>query len=685
MNRDEPDTLKKTSHTRDLDVHQGVLSNGDRWHAPDLVQLLQNIPAALYTCDRNGYITMFNEAAVNLWGRRPELGKDLWCGSWKIYHLDGRPMPLSECPMAIALKESRPVNGHEIIVEQPDGNRKYVLPQPRPLFDSAGQLIGAVNLLIDITELRETHAKVAESEARFRTLAENTPVAVWMLDRHANCIYLNPEWSRLTGQSPGDGLRGNWLKGVHPDDRSSVLRKVELGFRAKARLDFVVRYLDRSKNYIKARIVGNPQYNKDGDLIGYIGTLQDVSTEDTLQATLEREVALRTRKIQEQSDELRRSEERYHRMVSEVEDYAIILLNKDGIVENWNKGAEKIKGYKADEIVGKSFRLFYTTEDRENGVPEQLLKKARLEGRSVHEGWRMKNDGSTFWGSIVITALHDDDGTLTGFSKVTRDLTEKKIAEEELSNKTLQIIEKNRELESMNQELASFAYVSSHDLQEPLRKIQTFASRIVETEHENLSPKGKDYFIRMQNAALRMQTLIEDLLTYSRTNTSDKSFEPVDLNKLVADIKMELRESIDEKHAVIECESLPTLNIITFQFRQLITNLLSNALKFSKPDQPPHVRITTEVVKGNQIANKAANPKKTYHHIAVADNGIGFEPEHRQKIFEVFQRLHGRSEYTGTGIGLAICKKVVENHGGFISADSLPDQGATFHVYIPQI
>jgi PAS domain S-box-containing protein len=393
----------------------------------------------------------------------------------------------------------------------------------------------------------------------------------------------------------------------------------------------------------------------------------------------------RTKMLIEKNEELRRSEERYHHMIAEVQDYAIILMDQNGIIQNWNKGAEKIKGYRADEIVGKSFKLFYTPEDQVAKLPDRLIELARVEGRATHEGWRVKKDGTTFWGSIVITALHDNNNRVIGFSKVTRDLTERKLAEDALRNNARLLEERNKKLQSMNQELTSFAYVSSHDLQEPLRKIQTFASRILETEADMLSERGRDYFNRMQNAAHRMQVLIEDLLAYSRTNTREQKFETIDLNKLLDDVRSDLKERIEEKHAVIESDPLPTLNVVGFQFRQLFDNLLGNSLKFSKAGVPPRIHIGYEKVSGDVAApDSAEEGPKTFHHFTFKDNGIGFEEEHKNRIFEVFQRLHGRSEYSGTGIGLAICKKIVENHQGIIRAEGVLNEGATFHVYIPE-
>lgn len=264
------------------------------------------------------------------------------------------------------------------------------------------------------------------------------------------------------------------------------------------------------------------------------------------------------------------------------------------------------------------------------------------------------------------------------------------IANKELAFQSNEKEKKAAELVLANRELESFAYVSSHDLQEPLRKIQTFAARILEKEYVNLSDTGKDYFHRMQNAAKRMQTLIEDLLTYSHTNVSERKFEQTDLNKIVADVENELMETILEKNAVIEVGKLCQLSINKSQFRQVIYNLISNALKFSKLDTPLRITIYCNIALGSQFQNQ--NPKfgldrfkadQKYCHIAFSDNGIGFDPEYTHKIFELFQRLHGKEAYAGTGIGLAIVKKIIDNHNGIITASGELNKGAKFDIYIP--
>jgi PAS domain S-box-containing protein len=257
------------------------------------------------------------------------------------------------------------------------------------------------------------------------------------------------------------------------------------------------------------------------------------------------------------------------------------------------------------------------------------------------------------------------------------------IANEELAFQNEEKEKRAAELSIANKELLAFTYISSHDLQEPLRKIQTFVTIILENENKNLSEIGKHNFQRMQIAAKRMQQLIDDLLAFSRINTTDHKFEKSELGLIIEEVKTELKDTLKEKNATIESSNLSPANIIPFQFRQLMYNLISNALKFSNPNQPSLIIIESEIVTGNKQNNKKLSPDKKYCHIRVKDNGIGFEPHFSDRIFGVFQKLHSKEIYSGTGIGLAIVKKIVENHNGNISATSELGKGATFDIYIP--
>ncbi len=241
---------------------------------------------------------------------------------------------------------------------------------------------------------------------------------------------------------------------------------------------------------------------------------------------------------------------------------------------------------------------------------------------------------------------------------------------------------KNNELERKNAELASFTYIASHDLQEPLRKITSFTSRILDKDTQNISPSSKDYFNRIQNASVRAQRLINDLLLYSQTNKNDKPFETLKLNKIVDSVIAEMMETIAANQVEISTSDLPELNVIGFQFHQLFTNLIGNALKFRKTGITSQIKITCSIISGDEL-NDNHTHEGSYYMICVSDNGIGFNNLYGEKIFSVFQRLHAKEDYEGTGIGLTICRKIAENHGGFMSADGKEDEGATFCIYLP--
>ncbi|HEX8561551.1 MAG TPA: PAS domain-containing protein [Flavobacterium sp.] len=260
-----------------------------------------------------------------------------------------------------------------------------------------------------------------------------------------------------------------------------------------------------------------------------------------------------------------------------------------------------------------------------------------------------------------------DDVSLIG---TVQDITKDIHLNEALQNK-------NIELQNSNDDLASFNYIASHDLQEPLRKIHMFSSRILERDGQNFSEKTIEYFARIESAITRMQNLIQALLNYSSTNPADIKVAKTNLNSVLSEVLLNLEESIAEKNAVIESDKLPAIAVIPLQFQQLLLNLISNAIKYSKPDEAPHIKISSGLV-----AVPEKNNQK-YYKIAVADNGIGFDQQYEHKIFDLFQRLHGKTDYEGTGVGLAICKKIIQNHNGFITAEGVPRKGSTFTIYIP--
>jgi PAS domain S-box-containing protein len=359
--------------------------------------------------------------------------------------------------------------------------------------------------------------------------------------------------------------------------------------------------------------------------------------------------------------------ESFRQLVQPVQDYAIFLLNALGHVLSWNAGAERITGYEAEEIIGQDFSRFYPPEALARGWPQQELEIAVKEGRVEDENWRLRKDGSRFWASVIITPWKDRAGTLQGFLKITRDLTERKQAEEALRASEAR-------LERSNNELEQFASVAAHDLQEPLRKIEAFGDRLKAKCKDQLNEQGKDYLERMLSSATRMRRLINDLLAFSRITTKARPFESVDLKQMAVEILADLEGRIQQTNGSVDVGELPVLEADPLQMRQLLQNLIGNALKFHKLYEPPVVKVASRVIHEAGVGRCE---------ITVIDNGIGFDEQYLDRIFEVFQRLHGRQEYEGTGMGLAICRKIVERHNGTISAHSLPDRGSTFLVTLP--
>jgi PAS domain S-box-containing protein len=355
-----------------------------------------------------------------------------------------------------------------------------------------------------------------------------------------------------------------------------------------------------------------------------------------------------------------------YRMLVENVNEGAITLSEEGLIVYTNSYFHELLSLSYDAIIGKSICTFLHPDSKDAFT--EILKRG-LKGQS-------KGEVNLYSGDKIIpiyvslTSLHPH---LPNVGVIVTDLTEKKAQQQQLQ-------QKNDELEKMNKELESFAYISSHDLQEPLRKIQTFVSRITEKESGNLSDSGKEMFQRMELAAKRMQTLINDLLSYSRTSSTERKFEKTDLNQILQQVQEDLKDEISEKSAHIETSALCSVNIIPFQFLQMMLNLVGNSLKFSNPAIPPHIKVSSETLESYPPfgGNKAC-------HISVSDNGIGFEPEYNQKIFEVFQQLHAKTAYGGTGIGLSIVKKIVENHNGTITAQSEPNKGATFDIHIPVV
>jgi PAS domain S-box-containing protein len=368
---------------------------------------------------------------------------------------------------------------------------------------------------------------------------------------------------------------------------------------------------------------------------------------------------------------LRTNEERFRLMVSNVATYAILTLDPDGLVVTWNAGAQRIKGYREEEIVGQHFSRFYLAEDVAAGKPEMELQIAAAEGRIEDEGWRIRKDGSRFWANVVITAMRDTKGELIGFSKVTRDLTERKRAEEEVRNLNRSLEQRVTELTIANRELDAFTYSLAHDLRAPLRHMHGFAELLWRSSHQNLNDEEKSFLTTILNSSREMGRLIDELLNFARLGRTDLKQARVDLREVVEDVRRQLESETKGRAVRWQVGDLPVVCGDPTMLRQVFVNLLSNAVKYTGKTPAAHIEIGSDNGAGKIT-------------VFVRDNGAGFDMQYAGKLFEVFQRLHGHDDFEGVGVGLANVRRIIERHGGRVWAEGAPGRGATFYFSLPQ-
>jgi PAS domain S-box-containing protein len=349
-------------------------------------------------------------------------------------------------------------------------------------------------------------------------------------------------------------------------------------------------------------------------------------------------------------------------LVASVRDYAIFMLDPNGYIRTWNTGARHLKGYEAGEIIGRHFSTFYTDVDRERDHPAHELEIAVREGRYEEEGWRVRKDGTTFWASVTITAVRDLDGELTGFAKVTRDLTERKRSEDALQDAI-------EELRLANAELDRFSSIAAHDMADPLRTISGFAEVLAE---QQVSPEeSREYAQHILDSSLRLSGMLDGLLTYARAGRPGSSRESVELATVAEQAVADLAGPIDMRAAQVTLD-LPTGAAVIAEphdVRLVLQNLVSNAVKFADPATP--------------AVKVGAEPADGYWRVSVEDNGPGIPSDDRPRIFDAFQRATTEHGPVGYGLGLAICKRLVERHGGRLDLESGMEQGTRFSFILP--
>ena len=538
-----------------------------------------------------------------------------------------------------------------------DGTQIDVSITVSPIQDSAGRIIGASTIARDIAEQKRAEEKLRESEEHYRNVAETATDAIITTDGESAITFVNRAAERIF-EHTSEELLGRKLTALMPE----YLRHVH-----QASL----------KTYITT---GNRQleYWECIELTGLKKGGREIPVELSVSRFTKNDKHVFTCIVRDIT-ERKRAQESLLRLAAIVESSSDAIMGTalDGTIFTWNPGAEKLFGYSTGEAVGRHIGILVPA-DRENEVPQILDRIGRSESTENYETVRLHKDGTQIDVSITVSPIQDSAGEIIGASRIARDITEQKRAEAQLKALAADLLHSNRELQD-------FASVASHDLQEPLRKIQTFADHLAENSISALSDESRDTLKRIQNAAGRMQALINDLLSLSRISSRAQPFVRVDLNKVAREVLSDLEVRLKETGGRVDLSEIPTIEAEPLQMRQLFQNLLGNALKFNSPGRAPIVSIHAELIGAEEDLAGSSSEARTQQlcQITFEDNGIGFDEKYVDRIFAMFQRLHGRNKYEGTGMGLAICRRIAEHHGGGITARSIPGTGSTFTVTIP--
>lgn len=548
------------------------------------------------------------------------------------------------------------------------GMRKHYLDfEYAPFYNTEDTVQGIVLTVYDVTEKVESRISINEAEQRARLAIEAADMGTFDWNLAANQFFSSQRLVEIFGFENKDNVsHTDLISRFHPDDVAVRNQAVKDSF-TKGSLTYDARVIwpDQSIHWVKVH--GKIVHDQSQKPQRMYGTVIDATEQNN--ATLE----------------LIANEAKF-RLLADSMPQLIWTGDPQGNLNYFSEAVYQYSGLTPEQMNMYGWLQIVHPDERDENV-RHWTEAVRTGEPFLFEHRFRRYDGEYRWQLSRAIPQRNASGKIHMWVGTSTDIHDRKVFINELETtvqkRTQELTESNQALVKSNAELAQFAYVASHDLQEPLRKIQTFASRILESENDKLSDRGKNYFSRVQGAANRMQQLITDLLSFSHISTVQKQFVPTDVNMIVQGIQDQLSDRIEQSHAVIRVAKLPVLSVIPFQFEQLLTNLIGNALKYARPGVPPVIDINSTIVAGSEVSYAGVNPTGHYHLITVTDNGIGFDPEFSERIFQVFQRLHGRDAYEGTGIGLAICKKIIDNHQGLIAATAVPDQGATFYVYVP--
>jgi PAS domain S-box-containing protein len=613
-------------------------------------ELADAMPQIVWTMKADGSPDYFNRRSFEYTGMTPEETRERRWAS--VMHPDDREEILARWTEALRMGE--PHDGRYRLKRASDGSYRWHLGRFIPIRDPEGAITKWIGTSMDIDDevradeaLRASELAVRDAvartkaDARFRALLEAAPDAIVIVDAGGKIVLINAQTERLFGYERRE-LQGQPVEMLLPERARSKHASLRASYLAN----------------LGARETGGglelQGRRKDGTEFPVEISLGPLETDEgTFVSSAIRDISVR----KQTEERLRASEESLRLLVGGVKDYAIFMLDPAGLVATWNAGAERIKGYASDDVIGRHFALFYSPEDVQDGKPERELRIAAAEGRYEDEGWRVRKDGSRFLANVIISAVSDASGKLVGFAKVTRDVTERHRAE--------------TALKLANRELEAFSYSVAHDLRAPLRGMNGFAQVLLNVYKDKLDAEGQDWLEEILSNARKMGDLIDALLSLARVARSEIRPEQVDLSAVARAAAAEIAAGEPGRTVEVLIQAGLAAEVDARLVRTVFDNLLANAWKFTQ--RIPAARVEVG------ISGEYGLPA-----FFVRDNGAGFDMAFKDKLFSPFQRLHTVDEFPGTGVGLSTVQRIVQRHNGRIWAEGRVGEGATFYFTLPE-
>lgn len=542
------------------------------------------------------------------------------------------------------------------------GKNKTIWSKGVVQFDQS-KPIAIKGTIMDVTYRSELLHKLQLNETLFKNAEALTHIGNWSWDIISGSIIWSDEMYRIYGLEPQSETITfeRFISLVHPEHRENRMKEIQKAIQTGEADDYVLRIVTPAGTERTLRGKGQVEKNAQGNPIRFNGTCQDITKEYLL------------------NEALREKEEYLHLLINNAPD-AVIVIDEKNIIRLWNPKTEDIFGWTANEVIGRNLTDTIIPDRYKEGHMKGMERyldtgESRIMNRNVELAAVTQKGKELVISLTLSTVIQNGQRSFIAFI---RDITKEHETQIQLHKQSLLLEQKNKELERTNQELESFNYAASHDLQEPIRKIQLFSNRIIEEQLFG-SDKLQVYLEKINTSAFRMQKLIENLLLFSQTTSTEFPEEIADLNSLLDEARQVLAHQIDATGAEVSTVNLPVMHVIPFQIQQVFTNILNNALKYHREGVVPQIRFDYLQVPGEELGMTGHN----FARISITDNGTGFDPAYSARIFDLFSRVHTAPSYAGTGIGLAICKKIVQNHMGFIKAESDGESGASFHIFLP--